>query len=58
MKIKLAKVKCLRCGWVWAPRKADVRMCPNPKCKSVLFDVPLAIPLEPPVQEIAQEPKG
>jgi len=36
MKIKIKKIKCLRCGHEWTPRKTDVRMCP--KCKSPYFD--------------------
>lgn len=40
MKISMPTITCLRCGWKWTPRKADVRKCPN--CKSALFDVPKA----------------
>ena len=38
MKIKIKKLKCLRCGWEWAPRKTDVRICP--KCKSAWWNKP------------------
>lgn len=34
-----AKMKCLRCGHIWMPRKEVIRLCPN--CKSVYFDVPV-----------------
>ena len=41
MKIKLGtKLKCLRCGWEWIPRKADVKQCPNRKCHSIYWDTP------------------
>jgi len=36
MKAKIKKMKCLRCGHEWIPRKEDVRMCPN--CKTPYFD--------------------
>jgi len=36
MKVKIAKLKCKRCGYEWIPRKTDVRMCP--KCHSPYFD--------------------
>lgn len=32
------KLECLRCGWKWIPRQAEVRICPA--CKSYLFDKP------------------
>jgi hypothetical protein len=38
MEIKVNELTCKRCGWIWVPRKADVRTCPNPKCRSVYFD--------------------
>ncbi len=39
MKIKLPpKITCQRCGYIWTPRKAEVRRCP--KCGSVYFDRP------------------
>ncbi|MHB1376486.1 MAG: hypothetical protein ACYCXB_03575 [Candidatus Humimicrobiaceae bacterium] len=38
MKLKIKKIKCLRCGHVWTPRKEEIRMCP--KCKSPYFDKP------------------
>lgn len=37
MKIKITKIKCFKCGHLWIPRKAEVRMCP--KCKTPYFDV-------------------
>lgn len=40
MKLKIKKLKCLRCGWEWIPRKTDVRQCPNKKCHSNLWNVP------------------
>jgi len=36
MKIAVKKLKCLRCGYEWLPRKIDVRQCP--KCQSVFWD--------------------
>ncbi len=38
MKIRIRKIECKRCGWIWTPRKSDVRRCP--KCQSVYFDMP------------------
>ena len=38
MKIKLPKLTCKRCGYVWHPRQREVRMCPS--CKTPYFDVP------------------
>jgi Zn finger protein HypA/HybF involved in hydrogenase expression len=32
MKIALVKLKCLRCGHKWNPRKEEILICP--KCKS------------------------
>lgn len=29
---------CYRCGWVWRPRGAEVRLCP--RCKSRKWEVP------------------
>ena len=29
-------MKCLRCGYVWRPRKPEVRLCP--RCKSIRWD--------------------
>lgn len=37
MNIKIKKIKCLRCGHKWIPRKSDVRQCPN--CKSAYWNV-------------------
>ena len=37
MKIKVNKLKCLRCDYEWVPRKVDVRLCPN--CKTAYWDV-------------------
>jgi len=34
--IKLQKVKCLKCGYMWAPRVSDPRSCP--KCRSTRWD--------------------
>lgn len=40
MKIKLPKLKCLRCGYEWTPRKEErPRLCPNPKCRSAYWDI-------------------
>jgi predicted Zn-ribbon and HTH transcriptional regulator len=36
--VKVTKIKCERCGFVWQPRSEDVRICP--KCKSARFDTP------------------
>jgi len=38
MKVKVTKLKCLRCGKEWTPRKEDVRQCPY--CKTAYFNVP------------------
>ena len=38
--IEIPKLKCLRCDWEWQPRTDDVRMCPNPECRSPKWDVP------------------
>ena len=38
--IKLPVCTCLKCGWVWTPRKDDPRMCPNPKCRTLRWDEP------------------
>jgi len=31
---------CLRCNWKWIPRIPDPKICPNPKCHSVYWDIP------------------
>ncbi len=36
MQIKLEKLKCVKCGHEWPPRKEDVRQCP--KCKTAYWD--------------------
>ena len=36
--LKLPQLKCERCGNVWIPRVADVRVCS--KCKSPYWDTP------------------
>jgi len=38
MKVKVTKLKCLRCGYGWIPKQEDVRQCP--KCKSASWDKP------------------
>jgi predicted Zn-ribbon and HTH transcriptional regulator len=38
MKIKLTKIKCLRCGYEWYPKVEDVRQCA--KCHSAHWDKP------------------
>jgi len=41
-KVKVTKIKCERCGFIWQPRNPDnVRICP--KCKSARFDTPKKI---------------
>lgn len=30
------KLKCMKCGWEWIPRKVDVRQCP--KCKTAYWE--------------------
>jgi uncharacterized OB-fold protein len=35
-KIKLQKLKCLRCGHKWVPTQEEIRICP--KCKSAYWD--------------------
>ena len=34
--VKVKKLKCMRCGHVWFPRKPEVRICPN--CQSPYWD--------------------
>lgn len=36
MKIFINQLNCKRCGYVWTPRKSDIRICP--KCKSAYRD--------------------
>ena len=36
MKIKVRKLKCLKCGHEWVPRNEDVRQCPA--CKTAYWD--------------------
>ena len=36
MNIDIRFVSCKRCGYDWAPRKIDVRLCP--KCQSPYWD--------------------
>ena len=38
MKIKTKKVQCLKCGYEWIPRKEEIRLCANPKCRTAWFD--------------------
>lgn len=38
IKIDLPQLHCYRCGNVWTPRRAVVRICP--RCKSVHWDEP------------------
>lgn len=38
MKVELNKLSCEKCNHRWAPRKEDVRQCPN--CKTAYFDQP------------------
>lgn len=38
MKIKLKKLTCKKCGYIWTPRKEEVRTCASPKCRSVWWD--------------------
>jgi len=33
--MKLKKLKCVKCGHEWIPRKEDVRQCP--KCKTAYW---------------------
>ena len=35
----IVKLKCLKCGHGWIPRVPDPRVCPNPKCHSIRWDV-------------------
>jgi predicted Zn-ribbon and HTH transcriptional regulator len=36
--LTLHGLQCLRCGHLWVPRLAEVRICP--KCKSARWDQP------------------
>lgn len=36
MKLHLKKLKCMRCTYIWIPRKEEVRLCP--RCKSAYWD--------------------
>ena len=38
-------LRCFRCGWVWRPRRAGVRICP--RCKSPKWNVPELRPAPP-----------
>lgn len=38
LKIKLPKLKCLRCNYNWIPRKKDITLCPS--CKSPYWNKP------------------
>lgn len=49
------KLKCLRCGHKWFPKKDDVRQCP--KCRSVLWDVPKNGKPEPVQAKAKPKPK-
>jgi len=48
-KIRLVKLKCLRCGHEWIPRQEEPRQCP--KCGSAKWD----IPKKPGVEKIERE---
>jgi len=36
--VNIQQMNCLRCGHIWTPRQAEVRICP--KCKSPYWDRP------------------
>jgi len=39
--ITLTKLKCLRCGYTWFPRKPEPpQACANPKCRSPYWNKP------------------
>ena len=38
MQVTIPKLKCLRCGHKWWPRKEEVRLCPH--CKSAYWNRP------------------
>ena len=38
MKVKINLMECKHCGHKWLPRKAEIRQCPNPKCRTAWFD--------------------
>jgi hypothetical protein len=40
MAIKLTIIKCLRCGYTWAPRFPVVLRCANPECRTVYWNIP------------------
>jgi hypothetical protein len=48
MKFELPKAKCKRCGHIWTPRKADVRLCP--KCISAFWDQDRPEKIEKPIK--------
>lgn len=39
-KIKLPVCECNQCGHRWIPRRERVRICPNSRCHSLLWDAP------------------
>lgn len=38
-KVKVYKIRCLRCSYVWVPEKEEVLVCANPKCRSPYWNV-------------------
>lgn len=36
--IKIQKIECKRCGYKWIPRKQEITLCANPKCRSPYWD--------------------
>jgi predicted Zn-ribbon and HTH transcriptional regulator len=41
MQVKLEKLECKRCGYLWIPRKIEIRQCP--KCKTAYWEIPKEI---------------
>lgn len=40
MEIVVNVLRCWRCGYWWLSKKDDIRLCANPKCRSVYWDRP------------------
>jgi predicted Zn-ribbon and HTH transcriptional regulator len=38
VKVIVNTAVCKKCGWIWIPRKAEIKICPN--CKNKHWDKP------------------